>query len=497
MYKRILSVVLIFSVLSLSIIGRVGYITFSNNYQVGQTYNSYVLNIDNLFTNFYYSNGTKINNNKTKFVAIIRPNEKCIGELDLLFDNEKKQEIIDELSKGLPVIKAVPEYKPLKHIIIKEVKATQNNCNQLINKSSKGLLHYVPDKIGTFSVSYNVDAIGRLLPGDMGTFDYNNYNSKFGYKLTIDNKIQEITYNACESLDNGCAIVLDINNFNILSCVTKPDNSYLNKPFLQYNPGSIFKIVVALCAIENNVDIEYNCEGAIKVGDTEFSCQNDKKHGNQTLKDALAHSCNCYFVNLAQNLGYEKLLKTANELGFSEQTTIFDKWTVKNANLPNENDLKSKGELALFGFGQGKLTVSPLQMAYCIGIIANGGYKTPMSLVKAKIDDYGKEYQYPTNKPKRVVSETSCNKMIDYLSYVVTNGTGRQAQSLDKKSAGKTATAQTGQYELDKEILNTWFVGVYPNDKPKYAIVIMKENGTSGSFDCCPIFSTIVDNLPK
>ena len=65
----------------------------------------------------------------------------------------------------------------------------------------------------------------------------------------------------------------------------------------------------------------------------------------------------------------------------------------------------------------------------------------------------------------------------------------------DKKSAGKTATAQTGQYYNGVEKLNTWFVGLYPYDNPQYAVVVMTEQGNSGAEDCCPIFSTIVGQL--
>ena len=71
----------------------------------------------------------------------------------------------------------------------------------------------------------------------------------------------------------------------------------------------------------------------------------------------------------------------------------------------------------------------------------------------------------------------------------------KNAQSSSNKSAGKTATAQTGQYFMKNEYLNTWFAGVYPYDEPKYALVVMKEHGKSGSTDCCPIYRTIVEQL--
>ena len=82
------------------------------------------------------------------------------------------------------------------------------------------------------------------------------------------------------------------------------------------------------------------------------------------------------------------------------------------------------------------------------------------------------------------------------MKYVVSNGTGANAY-YDGKTAGKTATAQSGIYANGKEVLNTWFAGFYPYNNPKYTIVVMREDGISGSGDCCPIFRRIVEKLDK
>ena len=80
------------------------------------------------------------------------------------------------------------------------------------------------------------------------------------------------------------------------------------------------------------------------------------------------------------------------------------------------------------------------------------------------------------------------------MKNVVENGTGFNAQ-YKSQTAGKTATAQSGIYVDGKEKLNTWFVGFYPYDNPKYSIVVMREGGKSGAGDCCPVFRTIVEKL--
>ena len=92
------------------------------------------------------------------------------------------------------------------------------------------------------------------------------------------------------------------------------------------------------------------------------------------------------------------------------------------------------------------------------------------------------------------MSEKTAETLREYMRYVDTNGTGMAAE-YNNNSAGKTSTAESGIYVENKEILNTWFAGFYPYDNPKYAIVVLTEDGVSGSTDCCPVFRTIVENI--
>jgi cell division protein FtsI/penicillin-binding protein 2 len=200
------------------------------------------------------------------------------------------------------------------------------------------------------------------------------------------------------------------------------------------------------------------------------------------MKQALANSCNCYFVNLAIKLGAEKLYSTAKKFGFGNTFNIYDSWKVSTGSMPNLALLNSLGQLALLGFGQGELTDSPVHFASVVSCIANGG-----------------NYSYPTldiddTNENQIISKSTANKILDYMHYVVTDGTGVNAD-YNNETAGKTATAQSGVYVDGKEILNTWFAGVYPVSNPKYAIVVMCENGTSGAGDCCPVFRAIVEKL--
>jgi penicillin-binding protein 2 len=143
------------------------------------------------------------------------------------------------------------------------------------------------------------------------------------------------------------------------------------------------------------------------------------------------------------------------------------------------------------------LTSSPLQIASLLCTIANDGYFSQPKLVMSNINNENVQEDIAYPSKEKVLKTNTCKKLIEYMRYVVTDGTAHIMMNGDKKSAGKTATAQTGQYSDGIEKLNTWFIGLYPYDKPKYAIVVMTEQGSSGAEDCCPIFSTIVGHLKK
>lgn len=492
MKKRLVTLLVTFCFAFAVIVGRLGYIIFSGKFAVSSTYNSYTLTIDRLYPTIYDRNNRKLTNKSEGLAAVIRPNEKCLSELELLFDSGERREIIDELSQGYPMIRKIDNYVSCKHIKIFDIK-NRHGENTLARHLITDCENLYSDSIGSMTINFTVDAIGRLLDGDDGTVYENNYSSKFGAVLAIDTRIQENVEKAAENMRKGAVVVVDIESGDVLASYSKP-NDYLNRAFNSYTVGSVFKLVISACALENNKDPIYTCKGQITVGDTVFSCQNKREHGTQTMKEALANSCNCYFIDLALSLGYEKVYETAKRFGFGESTRLADGWSVSNGNFPDKNELRSKGQLALIGFGQGSLTTTPLHFASVVATIANGGNYIPPNVLLGEMSDSGEKSDFSRNAPRKIISEETAQTLRDLMRYVVTNGTGAAAE-YNNNSAGKTSTAQSGIYIDGKEILNTWFAGFYPYDDPKYAIVVMTEDGSSGSGDCCPIFRTIVENL--
>ncbi len=495
MKKRIIIYVITVSLLISSLLGRLGYIAVGGAYAVNEGYNSFSVVIDKREYNLFYNDLKPLTNNVKKRIAVIKPNEKAVGELNKAFSAYERDKITEELKLGRPVVKELKKDISLKYIGCYYSCDTECTCKQLISKESSGLLTHIDFTEPERKVNYSVDALGRLLSGDDGTLlTDSDFYSKQGLALSLDSEIQKITYEACSKLKSGCAIVMDVHDSSILACVTKPDGSYINKPFSLYPAGSVFKIITSACALENGINPEYECTSSIQVGDTVYSCQKNKAHGVQTLESALANSCNCYFVNLALTLGADKLLKTVKEFGFDGSIDLYKSYSYESAQLPDGDDLKRKGELALLGFGQGKLLVTPAAICSALCTVADGGSYKKIRLVIGETDENGLYKRYENADKKKVMSASDSQTLLSCLRGVVESGTGRAAD-YNNQSAGKTATAQTGVYKNGREVLNAWFAGVYPYNSPKYAIVIMCEDGTSGAENCCPIFRTIVENL--
>ncbi len=473
---------------------RIGYVVFSGNYEVSSAHNSYTVDIDKIFETVYDRNLNRISNKTENLVAVIRPTEKCLTEMNKLFTYKEREEIMEELKQGYPVVKEIDHYVSCKYIKILET--TNRHPDDMLAKNIVSAYENLkPEAVGSRAINFSVDAIGRLLDGDEGNIIDDNYDTKKGISLTLDNRIQKITEDAGADMKSGAIVVLDTDTSEVLASYSTP-NDCLNRAFSSYCVGSVYKLVVAACALENDINDTYECKGKVTVGDTTFTCQKDKKHGKQTIKEALANSCNCYFIDLALKLGSEKLTDISKRLGFGDVNHLYDEWNVRNGNFPNSDDLQSKGQLALLGFGQGKLTDSPLHFSSVIAAIANGGiYKMPQ-LVSGSVDDSGKVSERNENEANRAMSEDTAKTIREYMRYVVSDGSGRSAD-YNNQTAGKTSTAQSGRMEGDKEILYTWFAGFYPYDHPEYSIVVMTEDGTSGATDCGPIFRTIVENIEE
>lgn len=380
-----------------------------------------------------------------------------------------------------------------------------------------GIEKYYQNEIDTYkgdlSISYSADALGRMLTGEEIEIRNNNYYSQGGIMLTIDRNIQVITENALKNgnIDKGAAVVLNVKNSEILACASTPvyerndiekylnatDSPFLNRAFECFPVGSVFKPVTAAAVLESNIPLtEYNCNGYIEKSGNRFNCNKLKGHGIVNFNTAIAMSCNPYFIEAGTKTSAKKLLSTASALGFGKSIDLGNGFVTSKGVLPELKELNSEAAMGNFAFGQGKLTASPLQVAACFATIANNGIYTAPSIYKGVINNNGSITPSIRKEGKRVLAQSTCKTIKNAMKETTTTGTGKGAFSSLFSSSTKTATAQSGQYNVNGvEIKHCWFVGFFPAENPKYVICILKENGSSGGIDGAPVFKEISEKI--
>ena len=363
---------------------------------------------------------------------------------------------------------------------------------------------------GEESITCSVNAFGSVI-GSAPDIKYDNYLSKGGIVLTIDKTIQRIAEESVNrsSINAGAVVITDVKTSRILACVSVPsfdnsdvgksvtsDNSPLiNRALTSYSVGSVFKPVVAAAALENGIspDTEYTCTGKIKIGDTYFNCHKKDGHGKVNMAEAISVSCNTYFINLTKEMDTKEIINMASGLGIGSRLEIADSMFTDSGCLPDAQSI-TPGEKANLSFGQGELMATPVHLAAVYSAIANKGVYTSPVLVSSQVDENMNEVMVAKPDPsRRVMSEKTAKIIMESLKKTVEEGSGEKAKPRTVSAAGKTATAQSGWYRDGKEVNHAWFIGIFPVDNPKYVVVILNENGVSGSTDCAPVFKDIAE----
>lgn len=334
-----------------------------------------------------------------------------------------------------------------------------------------------------------------------------------GVRLTLSRSVQRAAEAvAAQTMTTGCILVLDVRTAALRACVSVPgfdpedpgasldaaDSPFLNRALQPYAVGSVFKPVLAAAALEAGLAPVYDCTGAVVVDGQIFRCAGGVPHGEVDLASALAHSCNGYFVRLGQQLGAQTLLRQAQALGFGRSIWLAEGLAAQAGVLPGADVLAQSGQLANFSFGQGSLLASPLQVAAMMNTIANDGiYRTPY-LLDCTLDEVSGEelsaFAHP--QAERVLSAQTAQALRTMLEQTVAEGTAQDAAGLSGGAAGKTGTAQTGQFTPEgEERKNLWFAGFYPVEKPQYTIVVLQDGRTRAEVSSAAIFARLCTAL--
>lgn len=274
-----------------------------------------------------------------------------------------------------------------------------------------------------------------------------------------------------------------------------------------YPPGSSFKPLSALIALQNNMitpQTSYDCRGVYWAGNHPVPCFHHEVHGIVTLSSAVAQSCNGYFCMV-----FEKII---NSHGAKNTATTFDEWRAKvakfglgsklgldlpgegrgllpDANLYNKkypNGAWRSSTVISDAIGQGELLATPLQLANIDCAIANRGFYYKPHLIKGIGD---KDVIKPEYKARNYVGIDSSyfDPLIDGMQAVVDRGTAKASKIPGIIMCGKTGTAQIRNTD------NSVFVAFAPRDNPKIAIAVVVENGGEGGKWAAPIASFIVE----
>lgn len=336
-----------------------------------------------------------------------------------------------------------------------------------------------------------------------------------GIMLTIDETLQRVCEAiAVSDMDKGSIVVIETQTGRVRASVSMPcflpeeitksfaknDTSLINRSISSYSVGSVFKPLLVAAALENGIDPEetYTCTGKIEVDGHIYRCAYGKGHEVVNLQQALAQSCNCYFVNLGLRLGGEVIANYAKNAGFGESTPIYGTLRTARGNVPTAKILRNTGELASISFGQGQLMATPVQVASFINIFANEGVYIAPTFVEGIVNEYAKSMEKSLYAPvyRQSVAPETAEAVRKMMVQVITEGLGKSAAPNMGGAGGKTGTAQTGRYDKDgTELMDAWFAGFYPAEKPQYTVAVLLDSGTHSGEDASKIFAKIANAL--
>jgi penicillin-binding protein 2 len=355
--------------------------------------------------------------------------------------------------------------------------------------------------------------------------------------LTLDADLQEAAGQAMGERRGSC-VALDPRNGEVLAMVSKPDydpNLFARgiqrsewqqligdewRPLTnravqgQYAPGSIFKVAVAAGLLDAGVvnrTTGYTCTGGTQLGNRLFRCWKRGGHGYVNLHRAIMQSCDVFFYQAGQRLGVDGIAEYSHRFGLGEPTGI-GLSTEESGLIPTRAWKQRRfgapwypGETLPVAIGQGYVTVTPLQMASMVAMIANGGthyrphyvrrLEAPDGTVKREIRP--EVMGYANIAPEHI--EAVRSGMRDVV--MAPGGTGRNGQVPGIEVAGKTGTAQVvrlkagsrGNDGPERTRDHAWFIAFAPVAAPEIAVACLAEHaGGGGGAIAAPIVSKIL-----
>ncbi|PTY05733.1 peptidoglycan glycosyltransferase [Opitutaceae bacterium EW11] len=304
----------------------------------------------------------------------------------------------------------------------------------------------------------------------------------------------------------GAAVAIDVQTGEVLALISKPDfdlnavSPQLSEDAARraesdgawfnlatqglYPPGSTFKIFTALAGFRRGTlqpDTVYRCDGFLEIGGRRYSCHQLEGHGSLTLRDALAHSCNVYAVQVGLAAGPEAIAAEARLFHFDRPSGVQLPGESFRMLVPDPSWKKAvvgsewtPGDTANLSIGQGYLRITPLQAACAIASLARRETLTVPTLLHQP----GRLATGGCKPEPLAINEPAYAALIDGLREVVETGIGREAQVPGVRVAGKTGTAQVQGAEGMFNV--AWFVGFAPLEHPEIAVAVALQGSEPG-----------------
>lgn len=328
--------------------------------------------------------------------------------------------------------------------------------------------------------------------------------------VTLNAQLQSVAYQALGSY-NGAIVAMEPDTGKILAMVSKPDydpnqietiwenvvtdpnSSVLLNRATQglYPPGSTFKILTTLAYMRQQPgayqNYSFECTSQLSVNDVTINCYNNKVHGQEDLKTAFSRSCNTAFAKLGMELDNGEFRSMCEEFLFNKSLPTTMQHSTSQFVLDEE---ASYGEEMTTAIGQGKTLVTPLHMALLTSTIANGGVMMkPYCVDHVETADGDIVTKTNPGKYKRMMTTEEARVLSEYMQETVISGTGQTLSWYNFTAAGKTGSAE--YVSNGYEGTHSWFVGFSNVENPDLVLVVIAEDGGTGSETAVPIAAQI------
>ena len=385
-----------------------------------------------------------------------------------------------------------------------------------------------------------VNALGRVIR----ELERKEAEAGTDLSLTLDERLQRFTSERLGA-ESAASVVMDVHTGEVLVMASTPsfDPNVFNRGLTQrewnalsgdprapmtnktisgqYSPGSTYKMVVALAALEHGaigIDQTVFCRGYTDLGSRRFHCWEGRGHGNMDMVQAIAQSCDVYFYEVARRVGVDRIADMANRLGLGHSSGLglagerdglipTEAWKRATLGKPWQ-----KGETFNTAIGQGYVLTTPIQLAVMAARLSTGLAVEPVITRQIMLD--GAVVQRP---PKAFASlaidpthlEVARRGMFEVLNGPRGTAHASKLKSKDTKMSGKTGTTQVRRITMAQrdaglpkgdeipwnERTHALFVAFAPDDNPRYALSVVVEHGGGGAAVAAPIARDIMTEV--